>query len=344
MKTQWMVETHGDPIGAVREFIKAVWLKGELDGLVVSLSGNGVPRSKPYILASPQELEMVNPFKPLMAVNAAKYLPELLRKTPEAHLGVILRPCEMRALIEMSKREAFVTEGLLTICIDCLGTYPAQDFQWRASRSGSARDLTSEALHFARAGGIAAYRYRSACQMCLSPQAHGAHLNLGVLGLPVRQHLLVQARDAITADWLQMDHLADRTASPATMAQYDRTTARLAARNARTRERITRGLSEVLPSDVDALIQQFETCGACHECLDNCPICAVDCPRQDAEGRLLREDVRRWMMSCAGCGMCEQACPHHLPLSAIFHHIKEQLVEPYSYSPGRSVEEPLPLM
>lgn len=344
MKTQWMVETHGDPIGAVREFIKAVWLKGELDGLVVSLSGNGVPRSKPYILASPQELDKVNPFKPLMEVNAAKYLPDLLRKVPEAHLGVIVRPCEMRALIEMTKREAFVPEGLLTICIDCLGTYPVQDFDWRARRKGSARDLTSEALHFARAGGIAAYRYRSACQMCPSPHAHGGHLNLGVLGLPIRQHLLVQTRDAITAEWLQMDHIADRTASPAIVAQYERSTAKLVARNARTRERITHGLSEVLPSDVDTLIQQFVTCGACRECLDSCPICAVDYPRQDSEGKLLREDVKRWMMSCAGCGMCEQSCPHHLPLSAIFHHIKAQLVEPYNYTPGRSVEEPLPLM
>jgi Na+-translocating ferredoxin:NAD+ oxidoreductase RnfC subunit len=49
-------------------------------------------------------------------------------------------------------------------------------------------------------------------------------------------------------------------------------------------------------------------------------------------------------MSCAGCGMCEQTCPHHLPLSAIFHHIKAQLVEPDNPTPDRHVEEPLPLM
>jgi Na+-translocating ferredoxin:NAD+ oxidoreductase RnfC subunit len=34
------------------------------------------------------------------------------------------------------------------------------------------------------------------------------------------------------------------------------------------------------------------------------------------------------MISCAGCGMCEQACPNHLPLVTIFNQIREQLIEP----------------
>jgi hypothetical protein len=42
--------------------------------------------------------------------------------------------------------------------------------------------------------------------------------------------------------------------------------------------------------------------------------------------------------------MCEQACPHHLPLTAIFHYIKQQLAQSYGYTPGLSVSEPLPLM
>ncbi len=344
MRTQWTVDTHGEPIGAMREFLKALWLNAELDGIVVSLPGGDVPRSSPFILASPRELDRVNPFKPLMEVNTAKYLPDLLHKHPDVHLGVILRPCEIRALIEMVKHNSFNYDGLLTICIDCLGTYPAQDFEWRAERKGSARELTREALHFARVGGIVAYRYRSACQMCPSPKAIGAHLNVGVLGLPVRKHLLVEARDPITAEWLKMDHIADREATPELIEQHDHNLAKLVARNSRTRERITQGLSEVLPSDVNTLIQQFESCGACQECRDSCPICAVDYPRKDARGKFLPKDITRWMMSCAGCGMCEQACPNHLPLSAIFHHIKKQLVEPYNYTPGLSVEEPLPLM
>ena len=56
---------------------------------------------------------------------------------------------------------------------------------------------------------------------------------------------------------------------------------------------------------------------------DVCPICAVDHPRKAVDGSLVREDVINWLVSCAGCGMCEQSCPRHQPLSAVFSHIRE---------------------
>jgi len=344
MKTHWMVETRGDPLGAVRGFLKTLWMSAELDGMIVSSIGKRPGQQLPDILISPGELDQFNPFRPLMEVNAAKYLPDLLRQHSEGHFGVVLRPCEMRALIEMVKRDALALERLLTICIDCLGTYPAEEYEWRASRKGSSQVLTRDGLRFAHMGGIAAYRYRSACQMCISPRASGAHLNLGVLGLPVRQHLLIQARDSITAEWLQLDLLADREADPDLVEVRERTVSKMAERNSRTRERITQGLADVLPRDVGSLIEQFEACGACQECLNNCPICAVDSPRRGPDRKYLREDITRWMISCAGCGMCEQACPHHLPLTAIFHYIKQQLAQSYGYTPGLSASEPLPLM
>jgi len=33
----------------------------------------------------------------------------------------------------------------------------------------------------------------------------------------------------------------------------------------------------------------------------------------------------RWLVSCVSCGMCEQACPNHLPLTAIISRISREL-------------------
>ena len=68
-------------------------------------------------------------------------------------------------------------------------------------------------------------------------------------------------------------------------------------------------------------------CMHCDEppCMDVCPICSVDKPRRTKDGRLVREDVANWLLSCAGCGMCEQSCPQHKPLSAVFSHIRKQI-------------------
>ena len=192
----WLkIKTQGDPLGTLRRLVSNIWEQGNLDGMLVPVEdqiGSGI---KPQIIYESTRLEDVNPFKPLMSSNASKYIPEVMNKDPDFQLGALLRPCEMRALVEMSKRKKFSIERLVTISVDCLGTFPADEFTWRASRKGSTQELTREQLKFARQGGIMAYRYRSACQLCISPNAHGADLNIGIMGLPVRQTLLLSARN-----------------------------------------------------------------------------------------------------------------------------------------------------
>jgi len=98
-------------------------------------------------------------------------------------------------------------------------------------------------------------------------------------------------------------------------------------RNQNTHERIIQSLCDILPNHVTELIQQFKNCGSCQNCLESCPICAIDFPRSRKDGRYVRADITRWILSCAGCGMCEQSCPSRLPLSVIFRHLKRQLEE-----------------
>jgi ferredoxin len=156
--------------------------------------------------------------------------------------------------------------------------------------------------------------------MCVSPGATEADVNIGILGLPVRQTVLVEVKNG-PLDWKT---LTDGTADPALSTKRDIMLAKLSERHTRTRERVISGLMEVLPTGVEALLDQFENCGSCQMCMDSCPICTVEYPRQ-VRGRYRREDVAAWLASCAGCGMCEQSCPSHLPLSIIFTHVKQQL-------------------
>jgi formate dehydrogenase subunit beta len=343
MDTQWTIKTNGDPLGAVRGFMTSVWSQANLDGMLVLSNGAEHAVSQPRLIDEPAGLEEVNPFKPLMTVNAARLIPEMIQDHPQARLGAMLRPCEMRALVEMVKHDSFSLEGFLTVSVDCLGTYPLDEYKWRAARKDASGGPAAEPLQFARQGGIVAYRYRSACQVCQSPEAQGADLNIHVIGLPVRQHILVSARDEPTAGRLRLDAVADKPASPELVEQHSHVLARLSERHQRTMERVTQSLGEVMPHSVEALIDQLENCGSCQRCMNVCPICSVDYPVRDAQGRYERQSIVRWLVSCAGCGMCEQACTSHLPLSAIFGHIREVLSEELDYMPGRSWEGTLPL-
>lgn len=339
----WILDTHGDPIGTVRKFLQQVWTNLDLDAMLVPTNGSLIPDPTPHILGKATELDEFNPFKPLMTSNSARYIPQFVEEGGQHRLASLLRPCEMRALIEMVKHASFAIENMMTICVDCLGTYPLEEYQWRSEHKGAPDHLEQEAIQFARQGGVLPYRYRSACQMCTSPKASSADLNIGVIGLPVRKVLLVAAKDQATAERLQLDRITDGAADAELALQRERTVSKLVERNGRVRERIRQGLADVLPANIEELITQFSACNNCTQCMQVCPICTVDFPRRGEDGHYAKADIERWLISCAGCGICEQSCPRHQPLSAIFSTIRQQLADPYSYQPGRSFKERLPI-
>ncbi len=356
MNNYWSLATHGDPLGTVHDFIRKIWLATNLDGMLVTMSGADEIDASPQFITDVSTVDQINPFKPLMEINAARLIPGLIADHPDSKIGTVLRPCELRALIEMKKHSSFKVDNLLTISVDCLGTLPADEYQWRLERmkknlpgqgSGdieSADDLSNEALKFARQGGIVPYRYRSACQVCTSPAAEHADINIQILGLPVRQQILVLFSDPAVELSLHIETLVDGNANQALILQHDRVVTRMSERHLRTMERIKDGLGELLPADVEAVIGQLENCGECQSCMNVCPICSVDRPVRASDGHYDRSTVMRWLVSCAGCGMCEQACPNHLPISTVFAHIRQQLDQEWEYVPGRSMDEALPLI
>jgi formate dehydrogenase subunit beta len=356
MNNQWSLETHGDPLGKVHNLIKQIWLESNLEGMLVTMNGSDEASALPRYIIDVESINEINPFKPLMEINIARLVPDLLTDHPGVKIGALLRPCEMRALTEMTKHASFKIDNLITFSVDCLGTLPADEYQWRLERSEKTHpakqksspepyaELAYEALNFARQGGIIPYRYRSACQVCLSPAADQANINIHILGLPVRQQMLLSVSDSKFVETINLDKLADGIADNALVNQHERILSKMRERHQRTMERVNEGLGGLLPTDVDAVIHQLESCGECQSCMDVCPICSVDRPYLNADGHYDRSSVMRWLVSCAGCGMCEQSCPNHLPISAIFAHIRQQLAQQWEYVPGRSLNDPLPLI
>lgn len=320
MSTSWMIPTHNNPLGTVRGVLQTLWAVTNLERILLPLNGN-TDLTGPSMIAAPEQIQLFNPFTPLMPVNSAQLIPELM--APGGRVAAVLRPCEMRTLEGLIKLDRLNIQNLLTISVDCLGTLPADEFEWRAQRKGSPKGLAQEALKFARQGGIVPYRYRAACQICKTPEAASADINIGVLGLPVRQYLLIQIKDKHLAESIQGPESQPVDAD--LLSQHQRVIARLAERGNETRERIFSGLVGVLPADFDSLVEPLHGCDTCRACLDACPICTSDYPRRDAEGEYAREDVIEWLVSCSGCGICEQTCPKHLPLTIIFGHIQQQL-------------------
>jgi formate dehydrogenase (coenzyme F420) beta subunit len=315
MSANGKINTHGDPLAALSGFLQALWDIESLDAMVVSPNGHG------YLLEHSDELMGVNPFHPMMKANVACLLADTLKQRPGQRIGVILRACEMRAVKELARLDLISTNRLLTICVDCLGTYPVGEIKWREERLVGLTDITDEALRFAPQGGIAAYRYRPACQVCLNPGATEGMVNIGVIGLPVRKEMLV----IWNGDGLHIDSLLDSEADEELVSKRKKVLSGINERHWRTREIMIEALESYIPGDIDALLDQLKACNGCQACLEACPICSVKSIRRRADGSLEKESLINWLSSCAGCGMCEQACPKELPLTAIFNRIRDQL-------------------
>jgi formate dehydrogenase subunit beta len=324
-----MLLTNGDPLGATREFIARLWDQTDLDGMLIPLRDPETTVVRNHLLDHPDQLETADPFAPVMTVNSARLVQELSFEYPFDRFGVVLRPCELRALREMIARNSFDHTRVFVIGVDCLSTFPAEDYAWRSQRKGGAEHLTEEALQFARQGGIMERRFRPACQMCENPYPEQADISVSVLGLPVKQILLVQARDQEMDRDLQLDELTQGEATASLIAQHESTLASLAAHRRRVRQRVTAYLSDALPRDVDSLNALMSQCHGCQLCMDVCPICAIEYPQRGADGLFAKQDIMHWILSCAQCGMCEQACPEGLPLTAIFQRVRDALAEAY---------------
>ena len=82
----------------------------------------------PMLVTDPDHLTGVDPLAPAFAINAAKIVARLTRKPMGGKIAAVMRPCEIRAFIELVKLKQGRTENLIIIGIDCLGAYRNRDY------------------------------------------------------------------------------------------------------------------------------------------------------------------------------------------------------------------------
>ncbi|GAG30851.1 unnamed protein product, partial [marine sediment metagenome] len=90
--------------------------------LPVKINDEGLAYS---LIADPELLETAVPFHPWMPQNGGKQLSRLtlLHPSPKP-VAVVLRPCELRAFVELIKREQAARDNLILISSTCGGVYP----------------------------------------------------------------------------------------------------------------------------------------------------------------------------------------------------------------------------
>jgi len=337
-------------------FIKQALRQGCFDAVLIPAR---VPAgdSFAYVLIKDESLlETASPLSPIMPVQGARVISSITKRGKgKKRIAAIMRPCELRATIELAKLGQVDLENIIFITVDCPGVLPLSKY-FESPEKGdetfkdASQNWNSDPM-------------RLVCSVCDKFSTTGAEdLHIGTLGTKSVSILLIPNSPKGEGIVSKLGIALEEDIS----VWKDK-----ANKLVKEREKERKKANDALRTDIagtDRLIETFSQCINCHNCMRVCPICYCrqchfdsDKMKFTFEDYLARAESRGGLifptdtllfhigrmlhmsLSCVSCGMCEDACPMDIPVAQVFSLVGDRNQEAFNYVPGRSVDEPLPL-
>jgi len=340
----------------ILDFLKQALSKGCFDAVLIPAKAPGGDSFAHLLIRDESLLHDALPICPVMPVQGAKALSSLTRLGKgDKRIAAVIRPCELRATVELFKLGQVDLENICLITTDCPGALPLADW---VKDPKKAEEVFSEILK-----GGAGESLRPVCQVCDKFSATGAEdLHIGTLGTKSGSILLIpgspKGKDVL--DGIGLPVVGD-------ISQWQETMSRLTEVRRGKREQAQKELGASV-SGLDNLLDIFINCINCHNCMRVCPICYCrQCffdsnnmkfefedylKRAEMAGGLrlppetLLFHIGRMLhmsLSCVSCGACEDACPTSIPVAQVFSLVADRNQKAFEYTPGRSLDESPPL-
>jgi formate dehydrogenase (coenzyme F420) beta subunit len=326
MKPTWIRKTDGDPLSATRQLLFDLWRLVDLQGILAPVYKTSYQGVGPELIEDPDHLKIVDPYCPFVSLNSAIAVEQLVKNHPLGRFGVVLRSCEARALQQMVLDDRLSVENLFIIGVDCLGSFPIDEFGWRYQKEGALDQISRESLQFSRQGGIAPYRFRTTCQICSSPADGNVDLRIGIIGLPSIQLLLIILENERLIEQVDLSKISNTPADVSLLDQRQRLLKTVIERHQCVQTRMMDNLRADFPHTLNELRALLARCAPCRKCLDACAIYQSEKNICQDDNLMDTDYMEHWIVSCVSCGMCEQACPQHLPLPMIIKNIRTELM------------------
>jgi formate dehydrogenase subunit beta len=291
---------------------------------------------------------------PIMPVNAAKAIKRFTRKGEgELKTAVLIRPCEVRACVELVKLNQINLDKLLIMSYDCPGAIPMQDY------IANPKALEKEFDRIIESEDFMAEITKPVCHFCEDFSYTASDLHFGWADKKI---IAIAGSDKgnelLTA--MDMKHDLDLSAWQKKIDEIKK------QRQKNKETRFDEMKTQV--EGFEALLDTFSECIGCHNCQSACPICycrqcyfdsAASQPNSDLI--MLRANERGGLtfpldrlmfhtgrmshmsLSCVSCGLCSDACPVNIPVAEIFSYVGSQTQAAFEYKAGASLGEGLPL-
>lgn len=355
-----------DPVSSLQDFLKLLLEKGTVEAVLVQQRLPMKNAVMPALVTDPEKLDGADPLAPAFPLNGARMLSRLTRKPLDAPIAAVMRPCEIRAFVELVKLKQGSAQDVILIGVDCLGAYGNTDYARIAASSAGAESTLAFHRNILSGKGTAAEGadISPACKSCEHPVALNADITIGLLGTNIEENLLL-----ISNTEKGEKVLGELGVGGEDEAQGGRQSAvaTLVSERAAYRDRMFEGTREAV-ADIEKLMSYLGNCVNCYNCRVACPVCycrecvfttdvfdhepaqylrwakrrgALKMPTDTVFYHLTR--MAHMSAACIGCGQCSNACPNGVPVMELFRTVAHGVQKAFDYSAGASFAQEPPL-
>ena len=348
----------------LRGFFKSLLERDDITALLAPCRLPGKTMVMPTLISVADQVNMLDPLTPAFPVNSAKMVSRLTRKPSGGTVAALMRPCEIRAFIELVKLKQGRTEDLILIGIDCLGALGNRDYlQWAGEHSDDMTQQYAGRVLSGKSGITPEMALSQACQACEFPVTESADINIGLYGVDTSREILAQS---LTEKGDLLLKTLDFSASEIPAARKKDIEVRI-SENAAFRDEMFAQIDEQIDSQ-EKLGTFLNSCVNCYNCRVACPVCycrecvfvtdvfdhepsqylrwsqrngAIKMPTDTMLYHITR--LTHMSTACVGCGQCTNACPNDIPVMALFRTVAHRTQEAFDYQAGRSLTENPPM-
>lgn len=340
-------------------FFKGMLENGAVDAVLAPMTQDhkGVRQA---LTTSAANTDKIDVFAPVAAVSGAKIASSLTTRPSGRRVAMVLRPCEIRALVELVKLKQANLDDVLLIGMDCHGRYENTDFTKFQEQGGTSESF----LENAQAGKTATadFDVAGACQICEFPTAENCDMRLCAIGSGSGAVFV----EAVSEKGEQALEKSGLKSGDTPSGRDDAVKKLVAARTEARDKKFAEFRAET--NSIQALGEKLADCVNCYNCRVACPVCyckecvfVTDTFRHNSEqfmmwadkGGMLRMPTDTTMyhltrithmsLFCVGCGQCTSACPNDIDLMPLFRTSAEKTQARFDYQAGRSIEEAQPM-
>ncbi len=342
----------------LKELLKFLLENGKVKG-VVALRRMGEDGTIFYsLITSPDDVGSTVPLFPLMPVNLAKQLSRLtLLESATEPIAVVMRPCELRAFIELVKRTQGSLENILFISSTCGGVYPL-----KMSVEGNIEESLPEYWKAVEKGELIP-NTRLACQACEYFAPYTADITVSLLS-----NKKIDKETTLLLNTKKAEAIVEGISAKFSEGDLDTAKIEQIRSKRKTEKEKLWDETELKNLGIDEITKTFSRCIGCRNCSKVCPACYCHVCFFETETsqhepvhyerelqktgcvNMLSDTIYYHLVrlfhvstSCTACGQCADACPANIPLWAISLKMGESVQKTFDYLPGKDMEEGLPI-